>query len=390
MLLLEAHNSLYFHRAHTLFNCMFECVYCFEKFLLRPIASAWSPPLTVLSQSAYFLQFHVWMCVLFQKNSFESHSFSLKPTTHCTFTEPLLCSIVCLNVYNVSKKFLLRGIASAWSQPLSELSQSAYIVQLCVWMCRMFWKISSETHYFCLKPTAQCTFTERILCSIVRLNVYSVLKIFFWDPLLLLEVHHSLYFHRALTFFNFMFECVYCFKKILLKAIPSPWSPPLTVLSQSHYFVQLYVWMCIMFQKNFFCEALLLLEANHSVNFHRAHTLFNCVFECVGCFEKFLLKPIASAWSPPISVFSQNAYFVQFHVWMCIMFQKNSSESHSFSLKPTTHCTFTEPLLCSIICLNVYIVLKNFSWNPLLLLEAHHSVYFHRKHTLFNCMFECV
>ena len=144
----------------------------------------------------------------------------------------------------------------------------------------MFWKTSSEGHYFCLKPTAQCTSTERIHCSIVCLNVYNVLKNFFWKLIFLLEAHHSLYFHRALTLFNCMSEGVYCFENLLLKAIPSPWSPSLTVLSQSAYFVQLYVWMCILF-------------------------------------------------------------------W------KTSSERHCFYLKPTTHCTFTGRLVCSIVCLNV-------------------------------------
>ena len=181
----------------------------------------------------------------------------------------------------------------------------------------MFSKNSSETHCYCLKPTTHCTFTEHLLCSIVCLKVYNVLK-------------------------------------------------------------------------NLFCEPLLLLEAHHSVYFHRAHTLFNCMFESVYCLKKVLLKSIVSAWSPPLSVLSQIAYFVQLYVWMCITFWKFSSESYCFCLKPTTQCTFTDPILCSIVCLNVYNVLKNFFWKALLLLEAHHSVYFHREHTLFNCMFENV
>ena len=184
-------------------------------------------------------------------------------------------------------------------------------------MCILFWKTSSEIHCLCLKPTTQFTFTEYIICSIVCLNVYNVLQNFFWNPLLLLEAHLSVYFHRA-------------------------------------------------------------------------HTLFNCMFECVGCLEKLLLKPNASAWSPPLSVLSQNANFVQLYVWKSIMFQKTSSGSHCFYLKPTTHCTFTGRILCSIVCLNMYNVLKNFFWRPLLLLEAHHSMYFHRAHTLFNFIFECV
>ena len=181
----------------------------------------------------------------------------------------------------------------------------------------MFWKTSSESHCFCLKPTTHCTFTELMLYSIVCLNVYNVLKNFFRKPLLLIEAHHSLYFNWA-------------------------------------------------------------------------HTSFNCMFECVYCFEKLLLKTIASAWSPPLSVLPQRAYFVQLFVWMWIMFWKTSSESHCFWLKPITHCNFPGRILCSIVCLNVYNGLKNFFWKPFSLLEAHHSVYYHRAHTMFNCMFACV
>ena len=184
-------------------------------------------------------------------------------------------------------------------------------------MCIKFWKTYSASHCFCLNPNIQFTFTERIHCSIVCLNVYNVRKKFFWKPMLLLEAHHSVYFHRM-------------------------------------------------------------------------HTLFNCMFECVKCFKKLPLKAIASAWSPQLSVLSQSAYFVQLHVWMCILLQKNSSESLCLCLKPSTHCAFTERILCSIVCLNVYKVLKNLFCKPLLLLESQHSVYFHRAHTLFNCMFECV
>ena len=142
--------------------------------------------------------------------------------------------------------------------------------------------------------------------------------------------------------------------------------------------------------QNFFWNPLLLLEAHHSVYFHRAHTLFNCMFECTKCFKKLLLKPIASAWSPPLTVLSQSAYFLHLYVWMCIMFQKTSSARHCFCLNHTTQWTFTERIHCSIVLLNVYNVWKKFFWKPLLLLEANHSVYFHRAHTLFNCMFECV
>ena len=142
--------------------------------------------------------------------------------------------------------------------------------------------------------------------------------------------------------------------------------------------------------KKFFWKTLLLLEAHHSVYLQRAHALFNCMFESVYCLKKILLKAIVSAWSPPLSVLSQIAYFVHLYVWMCIMFWKTSSERHCFCLKPTNHCTFTERIRCSFVCLNVYIVSKNFFWKLTFLLEAHHSVYFHIAHILFNCLFECV
>ena len=153
-------------------------------------------------------------------------------------------------------------------------------------MCKIFQKTSSESPCFCLKPTAQFTFTERIVCSIARLNLSNVSKTFFRNPLLVLEAQHSLYFHRA-------------------------------------------------------------------------HILFNCMLECVYCSKKLLLKPIASSWSPPLSVLSQSAYFGQMYVRMCILFWK-ITESHCFCLKPNTHCNFTERILCSIVSLNVYKVLKNF------------------------------
>ena len=181
----------------------------------------------------------------------------------------------------------------------------------------MFKKTTSASHCFCLKPTAQCTLTERIHCSIACLNVYIVLK-------------------------------------------------------------------------NFFRKALLVLEAQHSLFFQRVHILSTCMFEYVKCFEKILLETIPSAWSQTLSVLPQSAYFVQLYVCMCIMFQKNSSATHCFCLKSTTQSTFTERIPCSIVCLNMYTVLKNFSWNPLLLLEGHHSLYFRGAHNLFNCMFECV
>ena len=142
----------------------------------------------------------------------------------------------------------------------------------------MFWKVSYASHCFCLKPTSQCTFTERILCSIVCLNVYNVLKNFFRKPLLPLEAHTLLslilrykaisaslsLLPRAHTLFNCMFECVECFEKLLLRVIASASSPPPSVLSQSANFVQSYIWMCKMFWKNFFWKLLLLLEAHHS------------------------------------------------------------------------------------------------------------------------------
>ena len=293
-------------------------------------------------------------------------------------------------------------------------------------MCIKFWKNLSESHCFCLKPTTQCTSTERTFCSIVCLNVYDVLKNFFWKPLLLLEDHHSLYFHRAHTLFNCMFGCVKCFEILLLEAIASAWSPTLSVLSQSAYFVQLYVWMCIMIwrtsQASFcFCfksknqctfteliiwsivclnfynvlkkfsrNPLLLLEAHHSLYIHRAHTSFNCMFECVYCFEEIRVKAIASAWSPPLSVLSHSAYFVQLYVWLWLKFWKFFSASHCFCLKPITQCNFKERILCSIVCLNVYNVSKKFllkaiasAWSPPLSVISK-SAY------LFNCMFECV
>ena len=217
----------------------------------------------------------------------------------------------------------------------------------------MFWKTSSERHCFCLKPTTHCTFAERIRCSIVCLNVYSVLKNFFWKLIFLLEAHHTVYFHIEHILFNCMFECLYCFEKLILKPIATTWSPPLTVISQSAYFVQSYIWMCIMFQKN----------SSESYCFCLKPTT-QCTFK-----ERILC-----------SIVRLNMYNVSM----------TSSESHCLCLKPTTHCTSTDRILCSIVCLNAYNVLKNFFWKALLLLEAHHPLYFHRAHTLFNCMFEYV
>ena len=172
-----------------------------------------------------FLQSYIWMCIMFQKISSESYCFCLKPTTQCNFKERILCSIVCLNVYNVSKNLLWKPLLllEAHAQRLSVLWESAYFVQLYVWRCIMFWKTSSESHCFWLKPITHCTFTERILRSTVCLNVYIVLKNFFWKPLVLLEAHHSVYFHRAHILFNS------------------------------------YVWMCNNVLKNFFWKPLLLL-----------------------------------------------------------------------------------------------------------------------------------
>ena len=180
---------------------------------MRALASASSPPLSVLSLSAYSVQSYVWMRIIVRKISYGSSSFCLKPTTQRNFKERILCSIVCLNVFNVSKNLLWKPllVLEAHAQRLSVLWESAYFVQLYVWMCIMFWKTSSESHCFCLKPTTQCTLKELILCSIVYLNVYNVLKNFFRKPLLLIEAHHSLCFHWAHTSFNCMFECVYCF-----------------------------------------------------------------------------------------------------------------------------------------------------------------------------------
>ena len=169
---------------------------------------------------------------MFSKTSSETHCYCLKPTTHCTFTELILCSIVCLNVHIVLKKLFWKPLLLLEAHH-SVYFYRAHILCNCMFECvNCFWKTSSESYCFCLKPTTQCTFKERILCSIVCLNMYNVLKNFFWRPLLLLEAHNSLYFHRAPSSFNCMFECINCFEKLLLKAIASTWSPQLTVLSQ--------------------------------------------------------------------------------------------------------------------------------------------------------------
>ena len=216
---------------------------CFEKLLLKPIASAWSPPLTVLSQSAYFIQLYVWICIMLWKTSSENHCFCLKPTNQCTFKERILFLIVCLKEYNVSMTSSESHCLCLKPNTHCTFTERT-LVQLYGLICLMFWKNSSDSHCSCLKPTTQCTSTELILCSIVCLNVYIVLK-----------------------------------KN--LKAIASAWIPRLSVLLQRAYFVQLYVWMCKLFLKNFFWKPLLLLEAHHSVYFHRAHTLFKYMFECV-------------------------------------------------------------------------------------------------------------
>ena len=252
----------------------------------------------------------------------------------------------------------------------------------------MSWKPSSESHSFFLKPITHCTFTERILCSIVCLNVYIVLKNFFWKTLLLLEAHNSLYFHRAPSLFNCMFECVNCFEIFLLKAIASTWSPPLTVLSQSAYFVQLFVWMCIMFWKtsesHYFC-----LKPTAQCTF--AERIL-CSIVCLNVYNDlktsfeshcFCLKPTTQCTST-MSIFCLIVCLNMYNVSMI------SSESHCLCLKSTTNWTFTDRILCSIVGLNVCNVLKNFFWKALLLLEAHQPLYFHRARTLFNCMFEGV
>ena len=166
MLLLEAHHSVYFQRAHTFFQ-LYVWMTSSESHCLC------LKPNTLCSfTERIFVQFYGLICIMFWKTSSDCHCSCLKPTTQCPFTELIICSIVCLNVYIVLKK------------------------------------IGSESHCFCLKPTTQCTSTGRIHSSNECLNVYNVFKNFFWNPLLLLEVHHSLYFHRALTLFNCMFECV--------------------------------------------------------------------------------------------------------------------------------------------------------------------------------------
>ena len=150
------------------------------------------------------------MCIMFQKTYSESHCFCLKPTAQ--WLSKLWESAYLVQLYVwiciTFRKILPKAIASDWSPSLTVLSLSAYFVQLNVWMCIMFWKTSSESNCFCLKPTTQCTFTERILCSIVCLHVYNVSKNFLWKPSFLLEAHHSSYFDRAHTFFNCLFECV--------------------------------------------------------------------------------------------------------------------------------------------------------------------------------------
>ena len=190
-----------------------------------------------------FCRLYVWMCIMFWKNSSESHCFCLKPTIQCAFTDRILCSIICLNVYNVLKnsfaslcfclkpKFLctfteriicsivclnVYNVLKIFSWKLLLLLEAhhsvyihrAHILFMCVWMCIMFWKYSPESYCFCLKPTTQCTFTERILHSLVCLNVSNVLKNSFWKPLLLLRARHSVYFHRANILFDCMFEYV--------------------------------------------------------------------------------------------------------------------------------------------------------------------------------------
>ena len=156
LLLLEGNHSMYFHRAHTLFNCMFECVKGFEKALLKPSASAWSPPLTVLSQSADFVQLYVWICIMFWKISSENYCFCLKPTTQCTFKGRILFSIVCLNEYNVSMTSS-ESHCSCLKPNTHCTFTERIIVQLYGLICLMFWKTSSDSHCLCLKPTTQCT-----------------------------------------------------------------------------------------------------------------------------------------------------------------------------------------------------------------------------------------
>ena len=177
-----------------------------EKLLLKPIASAWIPPLSVLSQNAKFVQLYVWMCRMFQKNSSESHCCCLKPNTHFTFTERIFCSIWCFNVYNVWKKFFWKPFFCLKPTIQCTFTERMHCSIVC-WNVYNVLKNFFRKLCFCLKPTAQCTFTERILCSIVCLNVYNVLKKF-WKPLLLFEAHHSVYFHRAQTLINCMFACV--------------------------------------------------------------------------------------------------------------------------------------------------------------------------------------
>ena len=215
-----------------------------------------------------------------------------------------------------------------------------------------FCKTSSEKHCFCLKPTAQCTFTERIHCSNVCLNVYNVFKNFLWNPLLLLEAHHSLYFHRAHTLFNCMSECLYCFEKPLLKPSASAWSPPLTVLSQSADFVQLYVWICIMFWKTSSENHCFRLKPTTQCTF-KERILFSIV-----CLNEYYVSMTSSeshclCLKPNTHCTFTERLFVQLYGLLSLMFWKTSADSHCFCLKPTTQCTSKERILRAIVYLNV-------------------------------------
>ena len=136
------------------------------------------------------------MCLMFWKTYSASHCFCLKPTTQCTFTEPILCSILYLNVYNVWKNFF--------------------------WKTLLLLEAHHAVYFHRMHTLLNCMF-ECVYCF----------ENFFWKTLLPLEAHHPLYFHRALSLFNCMFACIKCFEKNLLKSIACAWSPPATVLSQS-------------------------------------------------------------------------------------------------------------------------------------------------------------
>ena len=153
-----------------------------------------------------------------------------------------------------------------------------------------------------MKPTTHSTFTELILCSIVCLNVYIVLKKKIWKPLLLLEAHHSVYFYRGHTLCNCMFECINCFWK---------------TASESYCFCLKSTTHCT-FKERILCSIVCLNMYNVSMTSSESHCL--------------CLKPNKHC------TFTERI-FVQLYGLICLMFWKTSSDSHCLCLKPTTQCT---------------------------------------------------